>query len=123
MLRLLVDGIEAHISAWAAEGEIEFANQQHLNYFGMTLEELNNWRNNDATHPQDARTIMSTVYAAPTAYIAGFSYGGALRAIPRAMLSDGMWCLSTLMKVRRRTTGSRNRRRSFGKYSTWSHKW
>jgi formate hydrogenlyase transcriptional activator len=58
-LRLLVDGIEAHISAWTAEGEIEFANQQHRNYFGKTLEELNDWRNNDATHPDDLGHVIA----------------------------------------------------------------
>src|SRR4029077_18314332 len=34
-------------------GEVEFVNQQVLDYFGKSLEELKDWRTNNAIHPED----------------------------------------------------------------------
>jgi formate hydrogenlyase transcriptional activator len=53
MLRRLVDGIPGLTIAMTAEGEFEFANQPVRDYFGKTLEELNDWRNNNTIHPDD----------------------------------------------------------------------
>jgi PAS domain S-box-containing protein len=52
-LRLVVNGIGALITTYTAGGELEFVNQQVLDFFGMTLEELKDWRNNNNIHPDD----------------------------------------------------------------------
>jgi PAS domain-containing protein len=41
--RLIVDTIPALVNTLSATGEAEFANQQLLDYFGKTLEELKGW--------------------------------------------------------------------------------
>jgi PAS domain S-box-containing protein len=51
--RLLVDGVAAQVSIMTVTGELEFVNQQVLDYFGKPLEELQAWRQTDAIHPDD----------------------------------------------------------------------
>jgi PAS domain S-box-containing protein len=51
--RLLVDGVAAQVSIMTVTGELEFVNQQVLDYFGKPLEELQAWRHTDAIHPDD----------------------------------------------------------------------
>jgi hypothetical protein len=34
-------------------GQIDLANRRLLDFFGMTLEELNSWGTNGAVHPDD----------------------------------------------------------------------
>jgi formate hydrogenlyase transcriptional activator len=51
--RLVVDGIGALVVTMTAEGEVQFVNQQTLDYFGKSLEELQGWRTSDAIHPDD----------------------------------------------------------------------
>jgi PAS domain S-box-containing protein len=51
--RLMVDSIDGQIMTATPAGEIEFVNQQVLNYFGKSLEELKDWRTNNAIHPDD----------------------------------------------------------------------
>jgi PAS domain S-box-containing protein len=58
-LRLLVDGIAALVTTTTADGEIEFVNQQALDYFGKTAEELNDWRKHDAIHPDDLGRVVA----------------------------------------------------------------
>jgi len=36
-----------------AEGQVEFVNNQALEYFGKTLEELKGWATSEAVHPDD----------------------------------------------------------------------
>jgi PAS domain S-box-containing protein len=52
-LRLVVNGIGALVTTYTADGELEFVNQQVLEFFGMTLEELKDWRNNGMVHPEE----------------------------------------------------------------------
>ena len=52
-LRLMVDGIAGLVAIMSADGEVEFANNQVLEYFGKTLEELKGWTASDAVHPDD----------------------------------------------------------------------
>jgi formate hydrogenlyase transcriptional activator len=83
-LRLLVEGIEAHVSAWTATGEIEFANQRHLTYFGETLEKLNDWPNTGAIHPDDLGDVIAAwTHALQT----GFPYDH----VHRLRRSDGLY--------------------------------
>src|SRR5262250_3362718 len=37
----------------SARGELELVNQQVLDYFGRTLDELKQWGTSDAVHPED----------------------------------------------------------------------
>jgi PAS domain S-box-containing protein len=50
---LMVDSIDGQIMTATPTGEVEFVNQQVLDYFGKSLEELKDWRTNDAIHPED----------------------------------------------------------------------
>src|SRR4030095_5823458 len=50
---LMVDSIDGQIMTATPKGEVEFVNQQVLDYFGKSLEELKDWRTNDAIHPDD----------------------------------------------------------------------
>jgi PAS domain S-box-containing protein len=52
-LRLIVDGIAGLVAIMTAEGEVQFVNNQTLEYFGKTLEELKGWSTGDAVHPDD----------------------------------------------------------------------
>jgi len=52
-LRLVVNGIGALVTTYTADGELEFVNQQVVEFFGMTLEELKDWRNNGMVHPDE----------------------------------------------------------------------
>jgi PAS domain S-box-containing protein len=52
-LRLIVDSIPGFVSTVNASGEVELFNRQTLDYFGKTTEDLKNWANNDALHPDD----------------------------------------------------------------------
>jgi len=51
--RSIVDSIDGQIMIATRKGEVEFVNQQVLDYFGKSLEELRDWRTNDAIHPDD----------------------------------------------------------------------
>jgi PAS domain S-box-containing protein len=57
--RLVVDGIDAQVAATTADGELEFVNQQCLDYFGKTQEELKGWRTSDALHPDDRSRVVA----------------------------------------------------------------
>ena len=57
--RLVVDGIDAQVATTTADGEVEFVNQQILDYFGKSQEELKGWRTNDALHPDDRARVVA----------------------------------------------------------------
>jgi PAS domain S-box-containing protein len=57
-LRLVVNGIGALVTTYSADGELEFVNQQVLDFFGKTLEELKDWRTNDSIHPDDLDRVV-----------------------------------------------------------------
>jgi PAS domain S-box-containing protein len=59
--RLLVDGIAAQVSTMTPTGQLEFVNQQVLDYFGKSLEELQGWRHTDAIHPNDLPRVMAAL--------------------------------------------------------------
>jgi PAS domain S-box-containing protein len=51
--RSALDGIAGLVAVMAANGKLETANRQCLEYFGRSLEWLKNWGTNDAVHPED----------------------------------------------------------------------
>jgi PAS domain S-box-containing protein len=52
-VRLIVDGIAGIVAIMTPEGRVEYVNNQALEYFGRTLEELKGWSTSDAVHPDD----------------------------------------------------------------------
>jgi formate hydrogenlyase transcriptional activator len=52
-LRLIVDSIPGFVAISNAAGEVELYNQQVLEHFGKTTEELKNWATADVLHPDD----------------------------------------------------------------------
>jgi PAS domain S-box-containing protein len=57
--RLLVDGIAAQVSTLTPAGDLEFVNQQVLDYFGKTWDELKDWRSTDSIHPDDLPAVLA----------------------------------------------------------------
>ena len=56
--REIINSIPGLVHTLIAAGELEFVNQQNLDYFGKTLEELKGWASSDVFHPDDlARAI------------------------------------------------------------------
>ena len=57
--RLIVDTIPGFVAVMTAEGEVEYVNQQILDYFGRTIEELKKWGTTDAVHPDDLPRVIA----------------------------------------------------------------
>ena len=57
--RLILDGIAGIVAIMTPEGEVEFVNNQALEYFGKTLEELKGWATSDAVHPDDLPQVVT----------------------------------------------------------------
>src|SRR6266436_1963752 len=57
--RLIVDSIPGLVHTTTAKGEAEFFNQQILDYFGKTLDELKSWATNDVIHPDDLPRVIA----------------------------------------------------------------
>src|SRR5262249_18475059 len=56
--RQIVDNIPGLVATTGAMGEVEFLNQQTLEYFGHTSEELKNWALIGAVHPDDLPRVI-----------------------------------------------------------------
>ena len=54
----IVDGISALVAVLTPDGAVEFVNQQVLDYFGKTLEELKRWASTDAVHSDDLPNVV-----------------------------------------------------------------
>jgi formate hydrogenlyase transcriptional activator len=57
--RLIVDTIPGLVTTRTAEDKVEFVNQQTLEYFGKTPEELESWATNDVVHPDDLPHVIA----------------------------------------------------------------
>lgn len=57
--RLIVDGIAGQVAIMTPQGELEFVNNQVLEYFGKTTEELKGWTTSDAVHPDDLPNVVA----------------------------------------------------------------
>ena len=83
-LRLIVDSIPGFVAISNAAGEVELYNQQVLEYFGKTTEELKNWATADVLHPDDLpRMIDAWRYSIDT--------GGPLDLDHRSRGADGVY--------------------------------
>ena len=58
-LRQIVDGIPGLVCTLNSAGQIDLANRRLLDFFGMTLEELNSWGTNGAVHPDDLPRVIA----------------------------------------------------------------
>jgi formate hydrogenlyase transcriptional activator len=58
-LGLVVGSIPGLVNTMTAEGENEFVNQQVLEYFGKSHEELNSWATSDLVHPDDLPRVIA----------------------------------------------------------------
>ena len=57
--RLAIDSIPGFLNVFTATGEIEFANQTVLRFFGKGLEELRGWATSDLIHPEDLPGVIA----------------------------------------------------------------
>ena len=58
-LRLIVNTIPGLVAIMTARGEVELVNQQVLDYFGRTLDDLRLWGTSDAVHPDDLPAVVA----------------------------------------------------------------
>jgi PAS domain S-box-containing protein len=58
--RLIVDSIPGQVAVLAPDGEVELVNNQVLDFYGKTLEELKHWATSDAVHPEDHPRVVET---------------------------------------------------------------
>jgi PAS domain S-box-containing protein len=58
-VRLIVDGIAGIVAIMTPEGEVEFVNNQGVEYFGRSLEELKGWATSSAVHPDDLPQVVA----------------------------------------------------------------
>src|SRR6185369_704502 len=54
--QLTVDSIPGMVHTMTARGEVEFVNRRILDFFGKTVEELNNWA--ELVHPDDREHVV-----------------------------------------------------------------
>ena len=64
--RLIVDSIPGLVCTLNPAGQIDLANRRLLDFFGMTLEELNSWGTNGAVHPDDLERVIAELTHAMT---------------------------------------------------------
>jgi formate hydrogenlyase transcriptional activator len=58
-LRLLVNSLAGQIAEMSPSGELQFVNQQTIEYFGKTLEELKSWGQGGEVHPDDLPGVIT----------------------------------------------------------------
>src|ERR1700730_5268648 len=58
--RLILNSIPGLVSILTPTGDVEFVNDQVVEYGGRTVEELKKWGNSDAVHPYDLSCITQT---------------------------------------------------------------
>ena len=67
-LQLIIDSISVPLAVTTPAGEVESLNQPTLDYFGMTLDTLKDWKAIDVVHPDDLeRTVAAQMLAHRTA--------------------------------------------------------
>jgi PAS domain S-box-containing protein len=57
--RVIVDTIPGLVAVMTDKGDVEHVNRQVLDYFGRTLEELQQWGTTDAVHPDDLPRVIA----------------------------------------------------------------
>ncbi|MGA2537274.1 MAG: PAS domain S-box protein [Terracidiphilus sp.] len=75
--RQIVNNIPGLVTTLSPRGEIELVNQQFLDYFGKSRDEVNSWRANDVLHPDDLHRVevaFTHAMTTGTALVAEFRY-------------------------------------------------
>src|ERR1700730_11185703 len=57
--RRIVDSVPGLVHTTTAKGQLEFVNQQLLDYFGKTLDELKGWATSDVIHSDDLPRVIA----------------------------------------------------------------
>jgi PAS domain S-box-containing protein len=85
--RTIVESIPGMVVTLTAKGEVEFANQPLLRFFGKTLEELRDW--SILVHPDDRERVVTTV-------LRSLETGDPYEFEHRVLRADGVyrWCHS-----------------------------
>jgi PAS domain S-box-containing protein len=58
-VRLVLDGIAGLVAIMTPDGQVEFVNNQTLEYFGRTPEDVKGWTTSDAVHPDDLPQVVA----------------------------------------------------------------
>ena len=58
-LRDLINNIPAQVNTLTNEGQVGFVNQQMLDYFGKTVQEIRDWASTDVVHPDDLANVIA----------------------------------------------------------------
>jgi PAS domain S-box-containing protein len=82
--RRIVDNIPGLVATLDPGGEVQLVNQQFLDYFGKSLDEINSWRVNDFLHPDDLHRVE-------TAFTHAMTTGTALSEEFRYRRADGVY--------------------------------
>jgi PAS domain S-box-containing protein len=61
--RSAIDGIAGLVVVMGPDGALQAINRRVIEYFGRSLEEMNNWGQNDAVHPEDLPRIIEPFQA------------------------------------------------------------
>jgi PAS domain S-box-containing protein len=93
--RLTVNSIPGLVCTLNPAGQIDLANRPLLDFFGMTLEELNSWGTNGAVHPDDLPRVIAELTHSLTT---GTAYDRELRY----RRADGLyrWSQTRILPVR-----------------------
>jgi len=93
--RLIVDSIPGLVCTLSPAGQIDLANQPLLDFFGMTLDELNSWGSNGAVHPDDLERVIAKLTHAMTT-------GDYFQSEIRYRRADGLyrWSQTRILPVR-----------------------
>jgi PAS domain S-box-containing protein len=82
--RQIVDSIPGLAGTLRPSGEVEFLNQQFLDFFGKSQDEIKNWKINDALHPDDGPRVT-------TAFAHAITRGTPLNIEHRFRRRDGVF--------------------------------
>ncbi len=80
----IVDAIPGLVAVWTPEGETAYVNERVLDYFGTSLEELQNWKQSDTIHPDDLPRVTA-------AWKHSISTGTVFRSEHRLRARDGQY--------------------------------
>ena len=59
--RTIINNIPGFVHTLSPTGEVEFVNQQILEYFGQTIAEVKDWSRGDVCHPDDLPRVLETL--------------------------------------------------------------
>lgn len=82
--QLVIDNIPGLVGLLTAAGDVEFVNQQILEYTGQTLEELKQWGTNGTVHPEDLPVVIQV-------FTASIGSGRPYEIVQRLRRSDGAY--------------------------------